>query len=379
MPVQLFSRTRAVNNSTFAEMTRYAHIWLPGYLRDRRRRQRRPPVQRVWVLFADHYEPLWGRADHGRALSRVRTWSERWPAIAAEHHDSAGRPPKYTFFYPEEEYRPELLDPLAAMTEVGIADVEVHLHHDGEGEQNFVDRISNFTETLHNRHGLLRRENGKHSFGFIHGNWALDNSGPNGRHCGLNNELLLLRNLGCYADFTFPAIPHPSQPRLVNAIYWATDDPQRSKSYDKGAPVTPGKSSRGDLMIIPGPLAVNWRSGRLMPRIEIGELAAVNPVTEQRVRLWLRSAPRIGSDVFIKLFAHGAREDNADALLKVDLPVVLQEFARAAKQNGIELYYASAWEIRRAIRAIESGQDPVQSALQLSSSQGSVASATNSK
>ena len=38
----------------------------------------------------------------------------------------------------------------------------------------------------------------------------MDDSGlPGGRHCGLNNELTLLKQLGCYADFTFPAVPRP--------------------------------------------------------------------------------------------------------------------------------------------------------------------------
>ena len=30
---------------------------------------------------------------------------------------------------------------------------------------------------------------------------------PDGRWCGLNNELILLRDLGCYADFTLPSAP----------------------------------------------------------------------------------------------------------------------------------------------------------------------------
>ena len=125
------------------------------------------------------------------------------------------------------------------MTAAGIADVEVHIHHDGEGEQDFVDRITQFIEVLHNRHGLLRQESGQVRFGFIHGNWALDNSLPNGRWCGLNNELVLLRDLGCYADFTLPSAPSPLT-RIVNTIYWATDDPCRPKSHDTGIPVKDG-------------------------------------------------------------------------------------------------------------------------------------------
>jgi hypothetical protein len=86
--------------------------------------------------------------------------------------------PRHTFFYPEEEYRPHLMEPLERMASAGIADVEVHLHHNGEGQQNFVDRISGFTETLFSRHGPLRKHNGIITFGFIHGLWALDNSLP---------------------------------------------------------------------------------------------------------------------------------------------------------------------------------------------------------
>ncbi|HXB75638.1 MAG TPA: hypothetical protein VNY05_45820 [Candidatus Acidoferrales bacterium] len=339
-----------------ARRTRYAHLWLPGYLRDRWRRRNRPAIQRVWVLFADHYEPLCAGADRTRAKARVAAWSRRWPEIAARHHDSAGRPPQYTFFYPEEEYRPELLDPLAEMSHAGIADVEVHLHHDGEGEQNFIDRISSFTETLHRRHGLLRTENGRLAFGFIHGNWSLCNSGP---RCGLNNELPLLKQLGCYADFTFPAVPHPAQPRLLNTIYWATDDPQLPKSYDTGVPVTPGRAPVGDLLMVPGPLAVNWRGGRLLPHIETGELAAHNPITAHRVNLWLDAAPSIGADVFIKLYAHGAREDNATALLGRDLDLALSTLRSACSERRADLHFVSAWQMREAIGALRLTVDPV--------------------
>jgi hypothetical protein len=339
-------------STRLAQATRYAHIWLPGYLRDRWARRNRPSIKRVWVMIGDHYEPKWAGATPERALARVQTWFTRWPKVADQYRDSVGRPAQYTFFYPQEEYSPELLDPLGEMTRAGVGDVEVHIHHDGEGEQDFVDRISSFTEVLYHRHGLLRKEDGRLTFGFIHGNWALDNSGPEGRHCGLNNELLLLKQLGCYADFTFPADSHPSQPRMVNTIYWATDDPKACKSHDTGMPVVPGISTPGDLLMVPGPLAINWQSGRLRPRIETGELADHNPVTSQRVKLWLQAAPSLGSDVFIKLFSHGAKECNAEALLGRDLPFALDELTRLSREEGFQLLFANAWEVRKAIDAI---------------------------
>jgi hypothetical protein len=46
-------------------------------------------------------------------------------------------------------------------------------------------------------------------FGFIHGNWALDNSLPHGKSCGLDSEIALLRDLGCYGDFTMPSGASP--------------------------------------------------------------------------------------------------------------------------------------------------------------------------
>jgi hypothetical protein len=191
----------------------------------------------------------------------------------------------------------------------------------------------------------------------------LDNSSPDGRDCGLNNELLLLKKLGCYADFTFPAFPHSSQPRLVNTIYWATDDPERPKSYDTGVPITPGCAATGDLMIVPGPLGLNWNGGRLMPRVEVGELAGHNPMTSQRVKLWLDNAPSIGGDVFIKLFAHGALENNAEALLGRDISLVLKEIMQFSDRQGFQVCFVSASEMWKAIEALRLERDPIAAVL----------------
>ena len=157
-------------------LTRNSQIWAPGYIKQRIRRAatgQTVPVERIWVTMADHFEPMWGRASLKTAQSRVDVWRSAWPAIARRcRPDTAGNPPQYTFFFPEEEYHPTLLEPLAELARHGISDVEVHLHHDGEGRQNFIDRITSFCDNLHREHGLLRWRNGKLAFGFIHGNVA---------------------------------------------------------------------------------------------------------------------------------------------------------------------------------------------------------------
>jgi len=338
-----------------------SQIWGPSYVRQRLRQitQRAgPPLKRIWVIIADHYEPRWQKADLGTAQARVALWRAAWPEIARRcKPDSVGNGPRYTFFFPEEEYHPTLMEPLAEMVRDGIADVEVHIHHDGEGRQNFVDRISNFCETLHSEHGLLRKRDGNLRFGFIHGNWALDNSRPDGRWCGLNDEIRVLRDLGCYADFTMPS-GDASQARLVNTIYYCNGDPDRPKSYDYGTPVTPGGGVEGDLLMIPGPLGMRWRD-RWLPRLETGEVRRGNVATSYRVRRWVDLAPRIGTDSFIKLYTHGAQERNSSALLRDVLESAFNMLVEEADRRGCAVHFVSAWQMYLAIGAIGQGCDPV--------------------
>lgn len=337
-----------------------SQIWGPSYLEQRLRQitqRAAPPIQRIWVTIADHYEPRWRHADLRTAQSRVALWRSTWPEIARRcKPDSAGNTPCYTFFFPEEEYHPALMEPLAEMVREGIADVEVHIHHDGEGRQNFVDRISTFCRTLHNEHALLRKRDGKLTFGFIHGNWALDNSRPDGRLCGLNDEIRVLRDLGCYADFTMPSGDSPTQARLVNAIYYCNGRAGRAKSYDCGEPVTPGGGIQGDLLMIPGPLGMRWRD-RWLPRLETGEVRCGNVATPYRVRRWVDLAPRIGTNSFIKLFTHGAQDRNSSALLRGLLESAFNMLVEESDRRGCAIHFVSAWQMYLAIEAIGQGRD----------------------
>jgi hypothetical protein len=343
------------------KLPRHAELWLPSYLGGRIRRLADPQarvVRRVWLAITDHYEPFWHQADFATARRRVDAWRRRWPEIAESAvRDSANSRPRYTFFYPQEEYRPELLAPLAEMTNAGIADVEVHIHHEGGDREDFIHRVSTFCEALAEQHGLLRKVDGRVRFGFIHGNWALDNSLPGGRYCGLNDEITILRDLGCYADFTMPSGNSPSQARTVNTLYWCIDDPLAPKSYDRGIAVQPGEGQRGDLLMIPGPLGLRWKK-RLLPRMETGELGAHDLPGAYRVRRWLDLAPRIGGDIFLKLYTHGTQEKNMTALLGAGLPDTFTLMTEEAQRRGARLYFVSAWQMYCAIAAISNGQAP---------------------
>ena len=333
------------------KLPRHAEIWLVPYLRDRLCRSIRPRrPKRAWVAITDHYEPLGMGASMETALGRVARWRDKWPRIADDTpRDAAGQRPQYSFFYPQEEYQRELLDGIAEMVRLGIGDVEVHLHHNNETRDAFIQKITDYCSRLTCDHGLLRQKDGRIIFGFIHGNWALDNSRPDGMCCGLNGEIALLRDLGCYADFTMPSLPSPTQGRVVNQIYWCTNNADNQpRSYDHGIEATVGGGRRGDLLMITGPVGMRF-NGRLMPRLETGEIAGYDLPTPSRVRQWFDLAPTIGDDLFIKLHAHGAAERNLEPLLNGGLFNLFRWLAEEADRRSIEIHWATAYGMFRAV------------------------------
>ena len=269
---------------------------------------------------------------------------------------SEGRPGTRSFTL-KIEYQPEFLDALKPMVERGIGDVEVHIHHGGEGEQVFVDRMSRFLENLENRHGMLRRQDGRRLFGFIHGNWCLDNADPSGQFCGLNNEITLLRDLGCYADFTLPCPHVASQTRMVNTIYWATDDPTQPKSHDLGIPVRAGGAVSGDLMIVPGPLAINWKERRraLVPKIEVGELAG-NHYIELACGFvtCLASAATCSSNCMRTELRRRTRAP----MLNGFLSSTFECMSRVCAESGVSLNFVTTWQMWNAIESLRMGREP---------------------
>ncbi|MGD0730457.1 MAG: hypothetical protein ABR956_04280 [Terracidiphilus sp.] len=280
-------------------------------------------------------------------------WRDKWPRIADDApRDAAGQRPQYSFFYPQEDYRRDLLDGIAEMVHLGVGDVEVHLHHENEQRDSFIQKVTEFCRRLTNDHGLLRQQNGRTIFGFVHGNWALDNSRPDGKHCGLNGEIALLRDLGCYADFTMPSIPSPTQARIVNQIYWCTNNAgNRPRSFDRGVEATVGGGTRGDLLMITGPIGVRWGT-RLVPRLEAGEIAGYDMPTSSRARQWFDLAPTIGDDLFLKLYTHGAREKNFEPLLGGGLSSLFSWLAEEAQRRGIEIHWVTAYGMYRAIDSL---------------------------
>ncbi|HXU60518.1 MAG TPA: hypothetical protein VN962_02375, partial [Polyangia bacterium] len=170
--------------------------------------------------FCDHYEPLWRTTDRALGTARVRQWVERYPVLADKFRDADGHAPRHSFFFPGEEYEPQFLEGLASLAARGLGEVELHLHHDGDTAAALREKIAQYL-ALYAGHGHLSRgADQRLRYAFIHGNWCLANARADGRWCGVDEELPLLHDTGCYADFTFPAAPDESQPAIVNQVYW---------------------------------------------------------------------------------------------------------------------------------------------------------------
>ena len=248
----------------------------------------------VFLCLADHYEPMHGQVPAWKQQERVRRWREEYPKLTAGLADSRGKPPQHTFFWPADEYTPEHVAQIAELCEQGFGDVEIDLHHDNDTAEGLRETLEWFKAELHNEHGLLRpNAEGRLEYGFIHGNWALDNSRADGRWCGVNNELTVLRETGCYADFTMPSAPSETQTRTINSIYYAFDDPHRPKSHDVGSKARVGQAPPEEaLLMVQGPLALDWSRKKhgFLPRLENGDLHGLQPPTAKRLEFWMRRA-----------------------------------------------------------------------------------------
>ena len=317
------------------------------------------------LCVCDHFEPLHD-TDRGGALRRIDEWQKRWPKIVEEFADlgSDGIGPRHTFFYPVEQYHEDIVSRIAEICRVSGAETELHLHHDDDTADNLERVLIEGRDALAG-HGLLARDkdSGDPRYGFIHGNWALDDSDPNGRNCGVRGELGILRRSGCYADFTMPSAPHPTQTRTINSIYYAQDS-LAGKSHDHGTQaavgITGALRERDDqLLLIQGPLGLNWqrRKWGVLPKVENAELTGANPPTAQRFELWSELAPGVAGRPewsFVKLHTHGGIPQNYETLLG-DSMRRFYESLRDLRERGIKLHFVSSREMTNLVHAAEDG------------------------
>lgn len=303
----------------------------------------------TWV---DHYEP--GKGSRGTQFNKK--WLEKFKKISNKHKDSYGNRFKYSWFYPYDHKNDSVVLALNRMVFNGYGEIEFHWHHHPMNSDEFKVALDSALNWFQSYGVGLTLEDGKFQthFGFIHGNWVLDNSGP---QCGVNNEISILHDAGCYADFTFSTIETSAQPSMINSIYYAIDD-SGPKSYDKGIPVTVN-SIQNHLMIFQGPLGFNF--SRLS--FEYGAVEAFAPGNKDRIKNWIKTNIHVKGKpewIFVKVFSHGAQ--SYKKILNKNMDQVLTDLEEFTKKNQIKLHYVTAREAYNIVKAAEAGKtgDPEQ-------------------
>jgi hypothetical protein len=331
--------------------------WLPHYLRRWHRFDRRDFASGqtidVIVLVVDHFEPA-RRFGDAAAVESVRSWCAAYEELAGGHRDADGRPPQHTWFYRYDYPNPGCVRALSESAFKGFGEIEFHLHHGHDTSESFSETLRSGVEWF-DRFGAMRTAEARPRsfFGYVAGNSALDNGAGDARLSGCDTEVLSLRDAGCYADFTFPALGSPAQPRLVNTLYYATED-GRPKSHDTGVEVAVGRKASGDLLIFQGTLAVDWATGCL----EDGALENSSPPHPRRLAGWLNAHVHVRGRpewVFVKVHTHAMQ--NRESFLSPASDAVFSAMEHWWNRPPFRLHYVTAREAYNLVKAAEAGHD----------------------
>jgi hypothetical protein len=312
------------------------------------------------IGLADHFEPSYvpnppgGYAAKDVQEQRLERWCREYPKAVQDWRDHDGFPFRHTYFYPAEQYNEDLLDRLAEHCRAGWGEVEIHLHHGVErpdNSQNTRRQLEGFRDALV-KHGCLSRWDGVGAtrYAFVHGNWALANSAQ-GRFCGVDDEMHILRQTGCYADLTLPATAfHPAQIVKINALYECALPLDQRAPHRRGRDLRRGRMPQVFPLVVEGPLMIDFgRRKRRVPGIEDGGLYAGNPPTMRRLRLWKRAGITVQGQpdwVFIKLHCHGMIPQDEGMMLGAPIRNFLRDVVREGR-NGCEckVHFVTAREM----------------------------------
>lgn len=349
------------NDTSFATILRWNLPWLVRYPFVRLGSlMERTAFEKRHVIFtiADHFEPSWsesGMLGHADQLRRLRDFHKLARATGDAVRDVDGTRFRHTNFYPAEQYDPDILDILAEMQAEGLGEVEVHLHHGVERPDtaaNLRAALVEFRDTLATRHRCLSRMDGVGDpmYAFVHGNLALGNS-CGGRFCGVDSEMQILNETGCYADMTLPSAPDQSQVAMFNSIYECGLPLDHAIPHRTGRRVAVNGKHPTLPLIFTGPLVFNWTRtirGIPVPRLDDGGLAANQPANIARMNRWLSANITVAGRtdwIFVKLYCHGFFDYDMSTSIGERAKAFFSEIIEyGAGRGNFDVYFASARE-----------------------------------
>jgi len=347
--------------------------WLPSYALQRF--TRRVPAGRLHLILAlaDHFEPAIV-PENGRAFApydeqerRVERWCKHYPRSVGRWRDHEGRPLVHTYFYPAEQYDRNHLEQLSDFCHRGWGEVEIHLHHGldaPDSAENTRRVLTEFRDILAHKHSCLSYQQGSAipRYAFVHGNWALANS-ANGHQCGVDSEMRVLAETGCYADMTLPACPpNPAQTAKINSLYECGLPLEVRAPHRKGRDLQSGRPPRVFPLIVQGPLGINFAERNRVPPfvIDSAALTRFQPPSLERLKLWKQAAICVRGKpdwLFIKLHCHAMDVNHQSSLLGDPMRRFLSELVAGAPQRNETLHFVSAREMVNIICAACDGKE----------------------
>jgi hypothetical protein len=325
------------------------------------------------MALADHFEPgilphpPWGPAAPDIQEQRVERWCRELPKILERFRDADGFGFRHTYFYPAEQYRKGLIDRLAEHCHRGWGEMEIHLHHGvraPDTAQHTTELLTCFRDRLVGQKCLSTWEGrGPARYAFVHGNFALANSNG-GRCCGVDNEMQVLADTGCYADFTLPAAPNGSQVAKINSIYECALPLCRRAPHRRGRDLRVGAAPTVLPVIVQGPLMLNFGrffAGGVFPGIENSEVSSGLPATLSRLRLWMSAGIQVRGRPdwsFIKLHCHGMDPRDESAMFGAGMQTFLRDLTGfVAREGSYVLHFVTAREMFNIILAACDGRE----------------------
>jgi hypothetical protein len=326
--------------------------------------------KRIIFTVANHFEPSWsagGHLDWDTQLRRLDAWHKAARETGDAVRDADGTKFRHTNFYPGEQYEKRILEKMAEIQAEKLGDVEVHLHHGIEKPdtaENVRRALTEFRDLLAEEHKCLSRVNGrgKPMYAFVHGNLALANS-CGGRFCGVDEEMQILQETGCYADMTMPSAPDETQVPVLNSIYECALPLNERAPHRKGRRVSINGNEPVLPLIFTGPLVFNWTrriKGFPIPRIDDGALVANQPMDLARFNRWISAKISVKGKpewIFVKLYCHGFFDHDQSACIGQDAQRFFGEIIEnGERHNSYSVHFASAREAFNMVAAAIDGQ-----------------------
>ncbi|MBV9340116.1 MAG: hypothetical protein JO159_04405 [Acidobacteria bacterium] len=352
---------------------RYALKCLPSYLWQRATRPAARGQVHLIIALADHFEPSnipghnAGYAPPEVQDQRVETWCREYSRCFESFRDNDGHHFVHTYFYPAEQYDAGRIERLAELCRAGWGEIEIHLHHGidkpATAESTRHDLVC-FRDALALRHGCLSYEDGDDTpkYAFVHGNYALANC-AGGFACGVDSEMEVLAETGCYADMTYPTSSfHAAQIAKLNSLYECGLPLKERAPQRRGRVLKAGRRVSRLPLIVQGPWMLDFSgfARNRLGRIDNSSISHVKFPSFQRLSLWKKAAICVRGRpdwLFIKLHTHGMDPQDTETVIGKPMQEFLAELTREAPARGEILHFVTAREMVNIILAACDGRD----------------------